>query len=115
MPKAKTSRKQSASLKNISTKTRKLKTGLGITAYNPTKALLDEDRIGRAIWECLKSEDTDGVIEVISIHLEAKNKSQLIEDSNIPKTTFYHSMRSKNPTSILHIDDYVDILFRFSR
>lgn len=96
MPKAKTSRKVSDSSKNIST--RKLKAGLNLKPYNPTKALLDEDRIGRAIWECLKNEDTEGVIEVISIHLEAKNKAQLIEDAHIAKTTFYHSLRSKNPT-----------------
>jgi DNA-binding phage protein len=96
MSKAKTSRKQSASSKNTST--RKLKAGLGLKPYDPTKALLDEDRIGRAIWECLKNEDTEGVIEVISIHLEAKNKTQLMEQTEIPKTTFYHSLRSKNPT-----------------
>jgi DNA-binding phage protein len=98
MPKPKISRKQNASSRNISNKTKRLKTGLGVTAYNPTKALLDEDRIGRAIWECLKNEDTEGVIEIINIHLEAKNKMQLIEETNIPKTTFYHSLRSKNPT-----------------
>lgn len=96
MPKAKISRMQSGSSK--STSTRKLKAGLKLKPYNPTKALLDEDRIGRAIWECLKNEDTEGVIEVISIHLEAKNKAQLMEEAEIPKTTFYHSLRSKNPT-----------------
>lgn len=96
MPRAKTSQKQSVSSKNTST--RKLKNGLKLRPYDPTKALLDEDRIGRAIWECLKNEDTDGVIEVISIHLEAKNKAQLIEETEIPKTTLYHSLRSKNPT-----------------
>lgn len=98
MPKKEISIKQSASLKSTSIKAKKIKPGLGVTAYNPTQALLDEDRIGRAIWECLKNEDTDGVIEVISIHLEAKNKAELMEEADIPKTTFYHSLRSKNPT-----------------
>lgn len=96
MPKAKISREPSGSSKTISN--RKFKAGMKLKPYNPTKALLDEDRIGRAIWECLKNEDTEGVIEVISIHLEAKNKAQLIEQTNIPKTTFYHTLRSKNPT-----------------
>lgn len=96
MPKAKTSRTQNVSSRN--TPTRKLKAGLRLKPYDPTKALLDEDRIGRAIWECLKNEDTEGVIEVISIHLAAKNKAHLIEETDIPKTTFYHSLRSKNPT-----------------
>lgn len=96
MPKAKTSRKQSVSSKNTSN--RKLKAGVKIKPYDPTKALLDEDRIGRAIWECLKNEDTEGVIEIIGIHLEARNKTKLVEEANIPKTTLYHSLRSKNPT-----------------
>lgn len=96
MARRKISHKQSDSSKNMST--RSLKAELKMKPYNPTKALLDEDRIGRAIWECLKNEDTEGVIEVISIHLEAKNKAQLVEEADLPKTTFYHSLRSKNPT-----------------
>jgi DNA-binding phage protein len=95
MAKVKTSLKPSASSKNTLSK-RKLKVEL--KPYNPRKALMDEDRIGRAIWECLKNEDVEGVIEVISIHLEAKNKTQLIKETEIAKTTFYHSLRSKNPT-----------------
>jgi DNA-binding phage protein len=96
MPKAKTSHKPSVSSKNTSI--RKLKEELKFKPYNPTKALLDEDRIGRAIWECLKNEDPEGVIEIIGIHLDARNKAQLLEVANIPKTTLYHSLRSKNPT-----------------
>ncbi len=42
--------------------------------YNPINDLLDEQLIAKAIWECLKENDPDGVIE---IHLSAKNKSQL--------------------------------------
>lgn len=70
---------------------RKIKSGMGVDLYDPTQALLDEDRIGRAIWECLKNGDSEGVIEVIQIHLETFNKA------HIPKTTLYHSFRSKNP------------------
>ncbi len=71
---------------------------MGVDAYNPTQALLDEDRIGRAIWECLKSGDSEGVIEIIQIHLEAFNKTQLAKDAHLPKTTLYHAFRSRNPT-----------------
>ncbi len=100
MLKKKTLKPQKISLLNMSSneEPRKLKLGEGLQSYDPTKALLDEDRIGRAIWECLKNEDIEGVIEVISIHLEAVNKSQRIKEAKIPKTTFYHSLRSKNPT-----------------
>ncbi|MCP5469250.1 MAG: hypothetical protein H7A36_01935 [Chlamydiales bacterium] len=71
---------------------------MGVSRYNPTKALLDEDRIGRAIWECLKNGDSEGVIEIIKIHLEACNKAQLASEADLPKTTLYHAFRSKNPT-----------------
>jgi DNA-binding phage protein len=71
---------------------------MGVRAYNPTEALLDEERIGRAIWECLKNGDSEGIIEVIQIHLEACNKTQVAKEAHLPKTTLYHSFRSKNPT-----------------
>jgi len=46
----------------------------------------------------LKNGDSEGVIEVIQIHLEACNKTQLAKEAHLPKTTLYHSFRSKNPT-----------------
>jgi len=42
--------------------------------YNPTKDLLDEKLIAKAIWECLKENDSDGVIEILKAHLSAKKK-----------------------------------------
>jgi DNA-binding phage protein len=100
MAKTKISVRQKASTKSIQNKkpSRKLKPGLGTEVYNPTKALQDEERIGRAIWECLKDGDSEGVIEVIRIHLEACNKSQISKETKLPKTTLYHSLRRKNPT-----------------
>lgn len=91
---------QRASSKSIQRKKSSLaiKPGMGVDVYNPTKALLDEERIGRAIWECLKNGDSEGVIEIIQIHLEACNKTQIAKEAHIPKTTLYHTFRSKNPT-----------------
>lgn len=77
---------------------RSIKSKMEVDTYDPTKALLDEDRIGRAIWECLKNRDPEGVVEIIQIHLEAVNKTQRALEAHIPKTTLYHSFRSKNPT-----------------
>jgi len=71
---------------------------MGVDSYDPTTALLDEERIGRAIWECLKNGDSEGIIEVIQIHLEAYNKTHLAKEAHLPKTTLYHTLRSKNPT-----------------
>lgn len=100
MDKIKTFARRRASSKNIQRRKapREIKSGMGVDTYDPTKALLDEDRIGRAIWECLKEGDSEGVIEIIQIHLEAVNKTQLAKEANLPKTTLYHSFRSKNPT-----------------
>lgn len=100
MDKAKTSIRQRTSMTNTRHKKphRKIKPGMNVELYDPTQALLDEERIGRAIWECLKSGDPDGVIEVIQIHLNAFNKTQCARAAHLPKTTLYHSLRSKNPT-----------------
>jgi DNA-binding phage protein len=99
MGKIKTSGKRKVSIKNTqSRKVRKIKPNMGIDLYDPTERLLDEDRIGRAIWECFKNDDAEGVIEVIKIHLNAVNKAHLAKEANLSKTTLYHTLRSKNPT-----------------
>ena len=76
----------------------KLKKDPGIRQSNPTEELLNEELIGRAIWECLRNGDSEGVIEVISIYLEAANKTQVAKDSHIARSTMYHTLKSKNPT-----------------
>lgn len=100
MGKVKTSTRQRIYSKNSLRRksSRKIKPGMGVDVYDPTYALLDEDRIGRAIWECLKNGDSEGVIEVIQTHLAAFNKAQIAKEVHLPKTTLYHSFRSKNPT-----------------
>ena len=100
MGKIKTSVNQATCSKSTQRKKlpRKVNPGMGVDSYDPTKALLKENRIGRAIWECLKNDDPEGVIEIIQIHLEAVNKTQLAKDAHVPKTTLYHCFRSKNPT-----------------
>ncbi len=64
----------------------------------PLKYLTDQKNIGKAILECLQNNDPEGVMEVVSIYLEALNKSKLREAGEIPKSTFYHSLKHKNPT-----------------
>lgn len=67
----------------------KLKKNAKVTEFNPTNLLLDENLIAKAIWECLKNNDPEGVIEVIKIHLETINKL---------KGTKSLSFKGKNPT-----------------
>ena len=71
---------------------------MGVEIYDPTKSLLDEGLISRAIWECLKEGDSEGVIEMIQIHLNAVNKTRAAKGADLPKTTLYHSFKNKNPT-----------------
>jgi len=66
--------------------------------YDPRKDLLDEQLIARAIWECLKDNDPDGVIEVLEAHLSARNKSKIAKEQDLPRTTIYHAFKSRNPT-----------------
>ena len=102
MAKIKTSVKRRKSLTNTSSPTRKnkmkLKKDTGIRKSNPTEELLNEELIGSAIWECLKNGDSEGVVEVISIYLEAVNKTQIAKESEIARSTMYHTLKSKNPT-----------------
>jgi predicted transcriptional regulator len=69
-----------------------------LAKHDPFKALLDEKLIAQAFWECLKENDPEGALEVISAHVNAVNKVQFSKESEIPRSTVYHIMKSKNPT-----------------
>ncbi len=66
-----------------------LKENARVREINPTEELLNEDFIGRAIWECLKEGDSDGVMEVIATFLEAASKSHLAKEAFIARSTVY--------------------------
>ncbi len=69
-----------------------------LAKHDTFKALLDEKLIAQAFWECLKENDPEGAMEVINSHLNALNKVQFAKESEISRSTVYHSMKSKNPT-----------------
>ncbi len=58
----------------------KLKKGTGVRLSNPREELLDEELIGRAVWECFKNGDSEGVTEVIRTYLEAVDKTQIAKE-----------------------------------
>ncbi len=66
--------------------------------YDPLKDLLDEELIGRAIFECLKRNDPEGVVEVIKAHVMALNQAQRTKKTLLAKSTLYHCLKEKNPT-----------------
>lgn len=96
MAKAKTLTKQRKSSGSTSDK-RSLRSDTGIVEFSPTRELLDEKLIAQAIWECLKDNDPEGVIEIIQIHLAARNKSQFVKEAEMARSTFYNSLKGKNP------------------
>ncbi len=65
---------------------------------NPSKLLADEKFVGQVILECLKDNDPEGVIEAIDTYLQAVNKLQFSNETEIPRSTLYYLSRSKNPT-----------------
>lgn len=75
-----------------------MKRGTGLRRSNPREELLNEELIGKAIWECLRDGDSEGVIEVIRIYLEAVNKTQVAKENALARSTVYHTLKSKNPT-----------------
>ena len=61
----------------------------GLTRANPLKELTDPEKTGLAILECLQNNDPEGVMEMISIYLDALDKAQLRKKSKLPKSTMY--------------------------
>lgn len=66
--------------------------------HNPSDYLTNPENIGRAIIECLENNDPAGVIEVISIYLEAVSKTKLSKSNDLPRQTIYSVLKHKNPT-----------------
>lgn len=79
-------------------KTPKLKKNAGLIPYSPTKELLDESFIAQTVWECLKNNDPEGVVEVIQAHLRVVNKSKAAQKIDLPRSSMYNAIRGKNPT-----------------
>lgn len=66
--------------------------------HNATKRLLDERFIAEAVWECLKNNDPQGVVEIIETHLEVVNKVKAAQATALSRATMYHALKGKNPT-----------------
>jgi len=96
MAKAKTLRKRKKSLESIPKL--RLKKGRGVKKHDPFKLLINEKLVAQAFWDCLKENDPNGALEIISAHLNALNKVEIAKAAEMPRSTIYYSMKSKNPT-----------------
>lgn len=76
----------------------KLKKNAKVSEHRATERLLDENFIAQAIWECLKNNDPQGVIEIIETHLEVVNKVKAAQTTELSRATMYHALKGKNPT-----------------
>ena len=70
----------------------------GISKANPLKELVDAKQTALSILECLQNNDPEGVMEMITIYLDALNKAKLRKNSKLPKSTMYSALKHKNPT-----------------
>lgn len=76
----------------------KLKKNAKVSEHNATERLLDENFIAQAVWECLKNNDPQGVIEIIETHLEVVNKVKAAQATDLSRATMYHALKGRNPT-----------------
>lgn len=65
---------------------------------NPLKELIDPEKTGLAILECLQNNDLEGVMEMISIYLDALDKAQLRKKNKLSKSTLHSALKHRNPT-----------------
>jgi DNA-binding phage protein len=66
--------------------------------WDPTAELLDQNNLAQAVMECLLNNDPEGVMEMLRIHFEAIERSKIVKEADMPRSTFYHSLKNKNPT-----------------
>lgn len=75
-----------------------LKEDVDLQEYDPVKNLLDINKMGGAIMQCLIENDTEGVLEIIENYLYALNMTQFLKTADIPRSTVYNFFKRKNPT-----------------
>ncbi len=75
-----------------------LKKGAKTRSHVPAKELPNEELLRDAIWERLQNNDSVGVMKVLAAHLEALEMDPEWRDAAMPRSTFYHSLKAKNPT-----------------
>lgn len=69
-----------------------------IKRVHPLKELSDPNQTAAAVFECLMNNDPKGAMEMIEMYLDAVNKTNLMKETNLPKSTMYSALRHRNPT-----------------
>jgi len=63
------------------------KAGANVKPFHPTKELTNESFIAKAIWQSLKDNDPEAVVEILEAHLIAVNKLKFSKEANIPRAS----------------------------
>ncbi|MCX5922693.1 MAG: hypothetical protein NTX86_05205 [Candidatus Dependentiae bacterium] len=95
MHKKKTSKKQEFSFKNMQeTKISKK----GLIPWNPEDDLMDHQKVGAALLECLIDNDTESFMEILDSYLRI-NRLQVSKNANMARSTVQLALsKSGNPT-----------------
>lgn len=70
----------------------------GLARVSPLKELIDPQQTALAILECLQNNDPEGAMEMITIYLDALNKTRLRQKAKLSKSTMYSALKHRNPT-----------------
>lgn len=74
---------------------------MSISFFSPTAELANHGFIAQVIWECLKNNDPEGVMEALRTFIEAHNKLQLCKIEHLAISTLHEALQpGANPTLI---------------
>ena len=77
-----------------------LKSGVKTKAWHPTEELLDERKLGQALFSALKDEDIESFKEILMAHLEAKVKTREAKAHGLSERTMYEALSDKGNPSL---------------
>lgn len=97
MRKKRISKKRGFSLDDM--KSVDIKSGRGISEFNPDIRLQRREVVAQALWECLVENDIDAFKAILRSHLEVTNKDELAKRAGIPRRTLFRMLAPDgNPT-----------------
>jgi probable addiction module antidote protein len=99
MAKKQISKKRKGSSVN-QTKFVTLKSNTKTERWHPTHELLEERKLGQALFSALKDEDIESFKEILIAHLEAKIKTREAKAQGLSERTMYEALSEKGNPSL---------------
>lgn len=110
MAKIKTLKKQKkSSLKVKDVQFLKLKPRTKTYSWNPTAEVLNEENLKAALFDALKDGDTQAFKEILTAHLDAKDKAAGAKNFGLAHRTLYEALSNKGNPSLKTIAKIVQI------